>query len=202
MRRRVAMIIVALLLFPLLTGCGGGGGGGTPADDATVRGTLRDDGTLAPVAGATVAVAGKAATSNANGVFSVAAPRGPATITITAPDYEQLVVNATLSAGVNNLGTRYLRPTLLTGRGAVRGTVRNNGVTVGGARLYSGGVRATAKADGAYAMYNLEAGERAITAISPSGSATGSAVVIVRPGTTVEGIDISLALAPPDPPTF
>lgn len=202
MRRRVAMIIVALLLFPLLTGCGGGGGGGTPADDATVRGTLRDDGTLAPVAGATVAVAGKAATSNANGVFSVAAPRGPATITITAPDYEQLVVNATLSAGVNNLGTRYLRPTLLTGRGAVRGTVRNNGVTVGGARLYSGGVRATAKADGAYAMYNLEAGERAITAISPSGSATGSAVIIVREGTTVEGIDISLALAPPDPPTF
>lgn len=202
MRRRVATISVALLLFPLLTGCGGGGGGGTPADDATVRGTLRDDGTLAPVAGATVAVAGKAATSNANGVFSVAAPRGPATITITAPGYEQLVVNATLSAGVNNLGTRYLRPTLLTGRGAVRGTVRNNGVTVGGARLYSGGGRATAKADGAYAMYNLEAGERAITAISPSGSATGSAVVIVRPGTTVEGIDISLALAPPDPPTF
>lgn len=202
MRRRVAMIIVALLLFPLLTGCGGGGGGGTPADDATVRGTLRDDGTLAPVAGATVAVAGKAATSNANGVFSIAAHPGPATITITAPGYEQLVVNATLSAGVNNLGTRYLRPTLLTGRGAVRGTVRNNGVTVGGARLYSGGVRATAKADGAYAMYNLEAGERAITAISPSGSATGSAVIIVREGTTVEGIDISLALAPPDPPTF
>ncbi len=201
MRMRVAATIVALLLFPLLTGCGGGGGG-TPAEDATVRGTLCDDGTLEPVARATVAVAGKAATSNANGVFSIAAHPGPATITITAPGYEQLVVNATLSAGVNNLGTRYLRPTLLTGRGAVRGTVRNNGVTVGGARLYSGGGRATAKANGAYAMYNLEAGERAITAISPSGSATGSAVVTVRPGTTVEGIDISLALAPPDPPTF
>lgn len=200
MRACAAIAIVVLALFPFLSGCGGGGG--APAEDATVRGTLRHDGTLEPVAGATVAVAGNAATSNASGGFSVAAPSGQQTITITASGYEQLVVNATLTSGVNNLGTRYLRPTLQAGRGAVRGTVRNNGSTVGGADLRSGGVQATAKADGSYAMYNLPAGERAITAISPSGTATGSAVTTVQAGQTVTGVTISLALTPPDPPTF
>lgn len=201
MRKLALAMAVVAVLFPLLGGCGGGGGG-TPAEDATVRGTVRDDGTLEPVAGATVAVSGNVATSNANGAFSVAAPSGARTVTITAAGYEQLVVNATLTTGVNNLGTRYLRPTLLAGRGAVRGTVRNNGATVGGASLYSGGAEATSRGDGTYAMYNLPTGQRAITAISPDQTATGVAVATVAAGTTVTGVDISLALAPPDPPTF
>lgn len=173
-----------------------------PPDDATVRGRLRDDGTLQPVAGATVTVSGNTTTSDANGVFSVAVPAGRHSITITASGYEQLVLNVTLTSGVNNLGTRYLHPALLPGRGAVRGTVRDNGSTVGGAMLRSGGVQATSKADGTYAMYNLEAGERAITALSPDRTATGVAVARVEAGTTITGVNISLALEPPDPPAL
>ena len=81
-----------------------------------------------------------------------------------------------------------MQPALLSGRG---------GAAAAGAMLVSGTARAVAKADGSYAIYNLEAGRRTITAISSDGQSTGVASATINAGVTRTGVNSSLALAPP-----
>ena len=122
--------------------------------------------------------------------------------TITADGYRQRQITRTLTDGTNNLGPQYLQPQLLEGRGAVRGMITRNGTPEPGATVLSGTARATSKVDGSYALYNIEAGERTITAISGDGQATGVTTVSVAIGTTRNGVDIALSLTPPPPPSL
>lgn len=202
MRSRFAVAAVAFAVLALvIAGCGGGGGGVTPAQ-ATVRGTLLNDGTLAPVAGATVRVGSASVQSDANGVFSIQAPTGSQMIAITATGFQQLQTNVSVQDGVNQIGTRYLQPTLLAGRGAVSGTVRRGGAAAGGATIRSGNATGTSRADGTFSIYNLVAGSQTLTAVSADGLATGSATASVQAGTKISGVTISLGLTPPPPPVW
>ncbi len=191
--------LAALLAFP---GCGGGGGNGNGGGVATVQGTLRDDASLQPVGGAVVTSGADSTTSGGNWQFALQTTSGNRTITITANGYQRTVLNESLSEGVNNLGTRYLGPQLNAGRGAAGGTVRRGGATEAAATLRSGNAQALSKADGRYTIYNLETGQRAITALSGDGQTTGSAPANIQSGATRSGVDIDLGLAPPPPPVL
>ncbi|HCA48092.1 MAG TPA: hypothetical protein DEP45_12315 [Armatimonadetes bacterium] len=202
MRAKVAVAAVALAVGAVvLAGCGGGGGGVTPAQ-ATLRGTVLNDGTLAPIAGATIRVGSASVQSDANGVFSIQAPVGSQMVTIAATGFQQLQTNVSVQDGVNQMGTRCLQPVLLAGRGAVSGTVRRGGTAAGGATIRSGNATATSRADGTFSIYNLLAGSQALTAVSADGLATGSATATVQAGTKIAGVTISLGLMPPSPPVF
>ncbi|MGC9319306.1 MAG: hypothetical protein ACP5KN_14835, partial [Armatimonadota bacterium] len=85
-------------------------------------------------------------------------------------------------------------------KGAVTGMVTSSGAAAPGATLVSGNAHATAKPDGSYALYNMEAGERGITAVSADGTTTGWAMVDVEDGETTTGVNIALTLSPPPPP--
>ena len=198
---RLLGLMMALGALLIAAGCGGGGGT-TPGGSATVQGTLLDDATLEPVAGAIITIGTTGATSAANGGFTVSTTAGSRTIAISASGYQQRSLSRTLAEGSNSLGTQYLRPVLLAGRGAATGTVTRGGSAATGATLLSGTARAVSKADGSYAIYNLETGQRAITAISSDGQSTGVAAASIAAEATRTGVNISLALAPPPPPTL
>lgn len=201
MRRAPALLLAAALAGLLDTaGCSGGGGGGDGGGTATVQGTLRDDATLEPISGATITSGADSTTTAANGTFTLLTTSGSRTIIIVASGYERAEISEMLTQGVNDLGTRYLRPVLLAGRGAARGTVRRAGAAAAGAIVRSGSARAVSKADGTFAIYNLEAGQRAITAVSSDAQAVGSSPVTIEAGATATGITIDLSLAPPPPP--
>ncbi|MFW5867691.1 MAG: carboxypeptidase regulatory-like domain-containing protein [Armatimonadota bacterium] len=191
-------IILALALLAS-TGCGGGG---TPTGLATIRGTVVDDGTLGPVAGATVSVGTATVQTDAQGSFEVEAQSGTRTLTINADGYDELQATVTLSEGVNDAGARYLRPSLEAGRGAASGTVRRNGNATAGATIRSGDAEAVSRGDGIFNIYNLAAGSRALTAVSDDGQATGFSVVDVQAGSKTSGVTINLGLAPPAPPVL
>ncbi len=202
--RAVALgVIVAAAIVPLaLAGCGGGGGDGPTPAQATVRGTVLDDGTLQPVAGATVQIGTTSVQTAANGTFLIQAATGTRTMTITATGYDQLQANVSVADGVNQVGTRYLQPTLLTGRGSVSGTVRRSGNASGGAMISSGTAHAVSRADGTFSIYNVMAGSQALIAVSSDGRATGYAVVNVQADANTSGVTINLSLAPPPPPVL
>lgn len=199
-----ALIGVLAALAIVASGCGGGGGGGdgNGGGTATVEGIVCDDGTLQPVAGATVSIGGSQAVTGDDGSFSLQAQAGVRTVTISADGYVGSQTSETLSVGANDLGTRYLQPELQSGYGAVSGTVRSNGTGASDAIVRSGTARATTRSDGSYTAYNVQAGERGLTALSADGTATGSAVATVEDGSTVTGVDIDLGLAPPAPPAL
>lgn len=195
------MLLMVLAAFAaLMAGCGGGGGGG--GGSAVIEGRVLDDGSLLAIEGALITVGADSTTSAADGGFSLQTSPGTRIITITADGYRQRQITRTLTEGTNNLGPQYLQPQLLEGRGAVRGLLTRNGTPEAGATVLSGTARATSKADGSYALYNIEAGERTITAISGDGQATGVTTVSVAAGTTRTGVDIALSLAPPPPPSL
>ncbi len=188
------------LMVAILAVLAGGCGGGSAPDPATVRGTLLDDGTLRPVAEATVSVGSESTTSARDGSFSLPTQSGQRTISITAAGYQDRTINRNLPAGTSNLGTLYLRPALRAGQGAVRGAVTRNGAAEAGATLRSGNAQARSKDDGSYAIYALGTGRRAITAISADGTQTGWACADVSDGEITGGVDIELGLEPPQPP--
>jgi len=203
MRVAALVAIVAAAIVPLaLAGCGGGGGDGPTPAQATVRGTVLDDGSLQPIAGATVQIGTTSVQTAANGSFSIQAATGTRTVTITAAGHDQLQANVSVQDGVNQIGTRYLQPTLLTGRGAVSGTVRRGGSAAGGATIRSGNASATSRADGTFNLYNVLAGSQAVIAVSSDGQATGFAVTSVQAGAKTSGVTITLGLAPPPPPVL
>ncbi len=194
--------VLALGALLIVAGCGGGGGGTTPGGTATVQGTVLDDGTLQPVPGATITVGSASAISGADGGFTVSASAGLRTIIISATGYQQKSFSRTLTEGTNSVGTQYLRPVLLSGRGAATGTVTRAGSPAAGATLRSGTAQAVSKSDGSYAIYNLQTGLRAITAISADGRFTGVATTTINAGATRTAVNISLTLAPPPPPAL
>ncbi len=196
--RTILVAAVAAACMLAIAGCGGGGG----ASPATIEGTVLDDGTLEPVAGAQVTVGNASTTTSASGTFSLATTSGARSIAVDAAGYEELTLNLSLNPGVNARGNIFLAPEMSAGRGAVSGIVTRSGQPAGGASILSGTASATAKPDGSYTVYNLPSGTRAITAISADGTATGSATANVQAGQVTTGVNVSLSLAPPPPPVL
>ncbi len=194
----VAGLMGALVAATLLSGCGGGGG----AAAATATGFVKDDATLQALGGVEVTSGAASAVSAGNGRFSLDTASGTRTIVFSAADYQRRELSVTLNAGANDLGTIYLAPALLTGKGAVRGTVRRGGAPVADARIESGTAEAISKADGSFFIANLDAGQRVLAAVGPNAQYAGYLVVQVASGETMTGVTINLSLAPPAPPVL
>lgn len=199
-RSRIGTVALMTIISVTLAGCGGGGG--TPSSPATVRGTVLDDGTLEPIAGATVQTGTASAQTAADGTFSLQTEAGGRVLTFTATGYRQLQANVSLQAGVNQIGARHLQPALTAGRGAVSGIVRRGGGPAGGATIRSGNATAVSRSDGTFSIYNVAAGSQGLTAVSADGRATGSVLVDIQAGATTSGVTINLGLAPPPPPVL
>ncbi len=193
-------IMAAAIVASVITaGCGGGGGGGVAA---TANGTVRDDASLQGIASVDVTSGGASTTSDQDGAFSLSTTSGTRALVFSAADYVRQEVTPTLGAGANNVGTIYLAPALLTGKGAVQGTVYQAGTPLGGAIIQSGTAQAISKADGGFGIYNVSPGQQVLTAVSPDTQFSGYAVVQVAAGETLTGVTIDLSLAPPGPPIF
>jgi len=119
-----------------------------------------------------------------------------------AADYTRRELSRTISAGANDLGTIYLGPAPLAGKGAVSGTVYQAGTPLANARIQSSGAEAIAKSDGTFTIYNLSSGQQALSAVSPDAQNSGYAVVEVPAAGTVTGVIIDVSLSPPTPPIF
>jgi hypothetical protein len=197
-RVRAILIAAATMAAVVIAGCGGGNGG----PSSTAGGTVRDNATLQPLGAVSVTTGGASATSAADGTFSLSTTSGTHTIVFAAADYVRREVSATLHAGANDLGTIYLAPILLTGRGAVTGHVYQAGIPAANATIQSGTAMAVAKSDGSFAIYNVRSGQRVLTAVSADAQDSGYAVVQVPDGDTATAVTINLTLSPPGPPLF
>jgi len=109
------------LNLALLSACGGSDGttGGStpppplppPVTTGAVNGQVVSAATGLPVAGASVSAAGLSATTAADGRYTLAAaPAGPVTLVIAAPDFTRGVANATVVAGVTSTASARLTP--------------------------------------------------------------------------------------------
>lgn len=100
--RRIARASVTFLLL-ILAACGGGDPSGPGGGGTTLSGTVRDAGTASALAGATVEIGSKSATTDANGHFELAGLTvGAATARAERPGYAGATVSLVLSAGSNS----------------------------------------------------------------------------------------------------
>lgn len=191
-------VAVGLLALALgLTGCGGGGGGAP----LTLSGVVRDDGSLAPVAGARVAAnTGQATTADANGQFALNGLSAQTTsLTVAALGYETASVPVRSGGGSVSVGNVYLRPAALLGYGNITGTVTEAGAPADGAILQAGVRQAVSKPDGTYTVYNVAVGSQTLVARSADAVTGGSVSVTVANRATVTA-NVILSSSPPPPP--
>jgi hypothetical protein len=181
-----------------LKGCGGGGGGGGTL--ATVTGYIADDSTLNGLSGAVVTIGGKDSDpSSVSGSFAVTTvPVGTRDLDVTLSGYQTFSGTVSLSAGSNYLGTLYLVPGTISGKGHISGIVRASGSAVAGARITAGGKTAYSKEDGTFAVYNLTPGN--VTVQATSGAMSGLGVAAVTSGGTAS-VTLSIGIGPPPPPS-
>ena len=95
----------------LVCGCSGGDGGSGPPATATVSGVVREQGSGAPVAGATITGGGVSATSGQNGQFELRnVPIGAAlNLAVTAPGYDAFGQTVSVNAGANTVTVTLVR---------------------------------------------------------------------------------------------
>ena len=100
MRARIAVAWMLPALVALLA-CGDSAGP-DEGDDGTLAGTVRSAGTSAALEGATISVAGKEATSDANGRYELAGlAAGTVTVQVARPGYQDATASVTITAGTN-----------------------------------------------------------------------------------------------------
>jgi dienelactone hydrolase len=142
----------------LLASCGSG----DPLETATtgdLAGSVRDATTANPVPGATVSVAGRQATTPADGSFAFGGLAvGAATLAASAAGYESSTQAITVAAGDNRIDIVLAR----LPAGGLSGHVRDmdGGAPIAGATVTVGSASATTGADGSYQILNLVAGTR------------------------------------------
>jgi hypothetical protein len=196
--RSFAVVIILTLVLACLSGCGGGPG-------AVVRllGQTVDDGSLLPIQGARVVASpsGLEGTSDVNGNFDVADLPANATVTITAPGYQNTVLQLGNQTGDVDLGKIYLIPAPIAGTGTISGTVTAAGGEVApGASVRAADREAKTRADGTYKLYNVPTGFQTLFAASADRNTSGTVNVTVM--SQFETIaNIRLTIQPPLPPT-
>jgi sugar lactone lactonase YvrE len=166
--------------------------GQTPTE-ASVRGRLVDRDTDVPLPGATVSVGALTATTDSSGAFSLTgfAP-GTTGIEFAAGGYQTASFIATLSAGVNELGTVELarQPATLTLSGRVIDA--ETSLPIGGAlvQLTGADTRATSDPAGVYRLDGIGVPEFALSVSAPGYSRHALNVSLPALGDTT--VDIAL----------
>lgn len=106
-KRKIAWTVALSVLFlsPHLVGCGGGGGSSGTSDPArTAVGYVKDAATQGAVAGASVTLGGRSATTASDGRYQITGlPAGELVRGVAAPNYSHYVDTVTLQPGVNTL---------------------------------------------------------------------------------------------------
>lgn len=140
----------------------------------SVSGNVRDitDPTSPQVLpGATVSGAGRTATTNASGNYTLNdMPRGTYTITASKADYSSQVKTVTVSAALTNINFDLVRITAPPAVvGTLKGTVRDyNNNLVNGAVVNAGAYTYTTGSDGKYILSNIPVGTYTVTVTPPT----------------------------------
>lgn len=181
----VAAVLVALAL-PLLSSCTGGNDG-IPSV-GLVQGTVLDDQTSLPIAGATVSVAGISATSTASGSFSIPrVPAGARTYSVAATGYLALSerplevpsngvarVDARLAPGSDETGTVHGRVTHAVTRAPIAMVA-----------VRAGSQAVVTDEEGIYSLVGLASGSATVT-FSKAGFVERSEALTVTGGASYE----------------
>ena len=119
---KIAIISCALSGL-LMCSCGGGDGSGVndPPAGATVSGSVREQGSGSPIAGAIVTLGGVTATSGSNGEFELRnVPAGASlNLTVSAPGYDALTQSVNVQSGSNSVTLTLVRNGLFEATGHV-----------------------------------------------------------------------------------
>ncbi len=176
-----------------------------PAADAvapttgTVGGTVKTSSGSA-IAGATVSVGGKTATTGSTGTYSVAdVIAGTYSMTVAANGYTTWSGSVTITAGstVTQNVTLVAAPPAPT-TGAVTGTVtKSGGGALSGATVSIAGKTATTGSTGTYSIADITAGTYTMT-VSATGYTTWSGSVTITAGSTLTN-NVALVVVPPTP---
>jgi hypothetical protein len=177
---------VTLELYPL----------GTPA---LIAGQVVNAETLEPIAGATVTLGGKQATTDAEGKFSIQnAPTGQQTLRVEHPSFltfnENLLVNGDLlTVFLFPPGSLPSLPFTISGKVTLQGETNHSGVRVEARRKLDGTVIDVAITDieGDYALW-VPPGTYLVRA-SREGFVSDEREVIVRKGVAVTNVNFTLA---------
>jgi hypothetical protein len=177
---------VTLELYPL----------GTPA---LIAGQVVNAETLEPIAGATVTLGGKQATTDAEGKFSIPnAPTGQQTLRVEHPSFltfnESLLVNGDpLTVFLFPPGSLPSLPFTISGKVTLQGETNHSGVRVEARRKLDGTVVDVAITDieGNYALW-VPPGTYLVRA-SREGFVSDEREVIVRKGVAVTNVNFTLA---------
>jgi hypothetical protein len=177
---------VTLELYPL----------GTPA---LIAGQVVNAETLEPIAGATVTLGGKQATTDAEGKFSIPnAPTGQQTLRVEHPSFltfnESLLVNGDpLTVFLFPPGSLPSLPFTISGKVTLQGETNHSGVRVEARRKLDGAVVdvAITNIEGNYALW-VPPGTYLVRA-SREGFVSDEREVIVRKGVAVTNVNFTLA---------
>jgi len=159
----IPALAIALATSILVAACGGSDPGVLPAS-ATVSGVVKSAaGTV--IQGASVSIGSATGTTGADGRFELEnVPVGGATLTASAPGFDERSESVSLNAGAN------VHDVVLTPQptAAVSGVVRAaTGAVIEGASVSIGSATATTGADGRFELQNVRAGAATITASAP-----------------------------------
>lgn len=186
----MAVTIAAMTLAFSMTGCSS-----SDAVAVIITGIILHDGDHRPLAGVTVSDNNVQTTSGADGRFTLAVSiDGATTLYALADGFEVAQRQVSAGQGAIDVGSLYLKPVLVAGRGKITGIVAQAGMPVSAAEVWSGGNRAVTDGDGVYSLYNVPAGQQTVTA-AVSGLSGSTSVMVISQRTVTA--DISVTTGPP-----
>ena len=156
---RLIMGLGALLGLAIMAGCGGSSSSTPPGGNAVLNGRVLDAAGK-PVPGVRITVAGRTATTDANGNYRLTGLPNTGTWSVSASKAGYQTFNTTVPAGTSSLPI-----TLVPGTGATatltgKVTDRVTGQAIAGAKLAVGNLSATSAADGTYRLAGVPAAGR------------------------------------------
>lgn len=160
--------------------------GVAPPTTATLKGSVIDAATKAPLAFAQVSLEGGATVSpNAAGAFELTGlPPGAFKLSVSAAGYQGILISGMTVAGANDLGTLGLTPQPTGQTASLSGVVRDTrGQALSGTvvEVVGSGRKASTDAQGAYGIDHLSPGTVTITA-TKAGYQTASATTTFEAG--------------------
>ncbi|HAZ63488.1 MAG TPA: hypothetical protein DCZ72_07760 [Armatimonadetes bacterium] len=197
---RLIMGLGALLGLAIMAGCGGSSSSTPPGGNAVLNGRVLDAAGK-PVPGVRITVAGRTATTDANGNYRLTGLPNTGTWSVSASKAGYQTFNTTVPAGTSSLPI-----TLVPGTGATatltgKVTDRVTGQAIAGAKLAVGNLSATSAADGTYRLAGVPAAADFTLVASRTGYETLSQTV--RSGTRTANVQLVKSTdGPPAPPVF
>ncbi|MEO8751073.1 MAG: carboxypeptidase regulatory-like domain-containing protein [Casimicrobiaceae bacterium] len=143
--------------------------GQTPTD-ATLRGKVAARATSQPIAGATITVGARSATTSATGDFEITAlPAGTVTIGVAAAGYQPATLNGTLVSGVNDAGLVLLDLNAASATATGRVFDASTNLPIGGANVsvQGAGLAATTNSNGNYVITGITTAAYTLAVAAP-----------------------------------